>query len=87
MVLAVFKQKIKIMENIIITPENKKQFTAIKNFLEEMKIRFRTEKEDDTLMTEEEFYAKIDKSKQQAREGKVHRLTPELEKELFGDIL
>ncbi|MFA7446457.1 MAG: DUF2683 family protein [Flavobacteriaceae bacterium] len=75
------------MENIIITPENKKQFTAIKNFLEEMKIRFRTEKEDDTLMTEEEFYAKIDKSKQQAREGKVVKYTPELRQKLFGGIL
>ncbi len=75
------------MENIIITPENKKQFTAIKNFLEEMKIHFRTEKEDDTLMTEEEFYEKIDRSIKQVEQGKVHRLTPELQKELFGDIL
>lgn len=75
------------MENIIIMPENKKQFTAIKNFLEEMKVRFRTEKEDDTLMTEEEFYAKIDEAKQEAREGKVVRYTPELRQKLFGDIL
>ena len=75
------------MENIIIIPENKKQFSAIKTFLEEMKIRFRTEKKDDAQMTEEEFYAKIDEAKQQVKEGKVHRLTPELQKELFGDIL
>lgn len=72
------------MENIIITPENKKQFAAIKNFLEEMKIRFRTEKEDDTLMTEEEFYAKIDRSIKQAEEGKVKTLTKEKQKELLG---
>ncbi len=75
------------MENIIIMPENKKQFTAIKNFLEEMKVRFRTEKEDDTLMTEEDFYAKIDEAKQEAREGKIVRYTPELRQKLFGDIL
>lgn len=30
-----------------------------------------TQKEDDTLMTKEEFFAKIDLSLQQAREGKV----------------
>lgn len=29
------------------------------------------QKEDDTLMTKEEFFAKIDESLQQAREGKV----------------
>lgn len=29
---------------------------------------------DDTCMTQEEFYAKIDRSLQQAREGKTHTL-------------
>ena len=72
------------MENIIITPKNKKQFSAIKTFLEEMKIRFRTEKEDDTLMTEEEFYAKIDEAKQEAREGKVTRVKQEDLKAFLG---
>jgi len=75
------------MENIIIIPENKKQFSAIKTFLEEMKIRFKTEKQDDTLMTEEAFYAKIDQAKKQAKEGKVIEYTPELEKKLFKSIL
>ncbi len=75
------------MENIIIIPKNEKQFSAIKTFLEEMKIRFKTEKEDDTLMTEEEFYAKIDNAKQQIKEGNFVEYTPELKKELFGDIL
>lgn len=58
------------MENIIIMPKSEKQFSAIKTFLEEMKIRFKTEKKDDSLLTEEEFYAKIDRAKQQAKEGK-----------------
>lgn len=75
------------MENIIIIPENKKQFSAIKTFLEEMKIRFKTEKQDDTLMTEEEFYVKIDRSIKQAEEGKVVEYTPELEKKFFKSIL
>lgn len=58
------------MDNIIIIPKDKKQFSAIKTFLEAMKIRFRTEKQDDALMTEEEFIAKIDHSLRQAEEGK-----------------
>lgn len=72
------------MENIIIIPENKKQFAAIKAFLEVMKVHFRTEKEDETLMTEEEFYAKIDRSIKQAEEGKVKTLTKEEQKEFLG---
>lgn len=72
------------MENIIIIPENKKQFAAIKTFLEAMKIRFKTEKQDDTLMTEEEFYAKIDHSIKQAEEGNVKILSKEKQKELLG---
>lgn len=62
--------KEKFMDNIIIIPKDKKQFSAIKTFLEAMKIRFRTEKQDDALMTEEEFIAKIDHSLRQAEEGK-----------------
>ena len=42
---------------------------------------------DDTKMTKEEFFAKLDKSIQQAKEGKVTVLTPELQKELFKSVL
>lgn len=58
------------MENIIIVPENKKQFSAIKKFLEVTNIHFRTEKDDDSLMTRDEFYAKIDGSLEDAKNGK-----------------
>lgn len=75
------------METIIIMPENKKQFVAIKSFLKAVNIRFRREKEDDTLMTEEEFYAKIDHSIKQAEEGKVVEYTPELRKKLLKKTL
>lgn len=34
------------------------------------------QKEDDTLLTKEEYFAKIDESLQQAREGKVHEMLP-----------
>jgi antitoxin (DNA-binding transcriptional repressor) of toxin-antitoxin stability system len=43
-------------------------------------------KEDDTLMSREEFFAKIDRALEQARQGKTRLLTPELRKELFGDL-
>ncbi len=74
------------MENIIIIPESKKQSSVIKAFLKEMKIRFEVEK-DDTEMTKEEFFAKIDRAKQEGKEGKVKPLTPELREKLFKSVL
>ncbi len=74
------------MENIIIIPESKKQSAVIKAFLKEMKIRFEVEK-DDTEMTKEEFFAKIDRAKQEVKEGKVKPLTPELREKLFKSVL
>ena len=41
---------------------------------------------DDTLMSKEAFFAKIDHSLQQAKEGKVKVLTPELRATLFGNL-
>ena len=38
-------------------------------------------------MTKEQFYAKIDRAAKQAEAGKKIKLTPELEKELFGGVL
>lgn len=40
--------------------------------------------EDDSLMTEEEFYAKIDRSIQQAKEGKTKTLKKEDLKKFLG---
>ena len=57
------------MEQIIIIPKNEKQSSIIKAFLEEMKIHFKTG-QDNSQMSEDEFYVKIDKAKQQVREGK-----------------
>ena len=31
-------------------------------------------KEDDTLMTKEEFFRRVDEAKEQARQGRVHRI-------------
>lgn len=43
-------------------------------------------KEDDTLMSKEDFFAMIDRSLEEVEQGKVTRLTPELREELFGDL-
>lgn len=43
-------------------------------------------KEDDTLMSKEEFFAMIDRSLEEVEQGKVIKLTPELREELFGDL-
>ena len=40
------------------------------------KLAAQKKEEDDTLMTKEEYFAKIDRSLQQAKEGKVMRMLP-----------
>ena len=71
------------MGSITIYPKNKKQAFLLKSLLEEMKIRFETE-EDNTLLLEEAFYAKIDKSIAQAELGKTKILSEEEQKELLN---
>ena len=77
------------MEPIIIYPKYPRQYSVIKALLEEMKVKFKApaQEKDETLMTKEQFYAKIDRAAKQAEAGKKIRLTPELEKELFGGVL
>lgn len=74
------------MKSITIYPKNEKQKSLLIALLEEMKVRFQIE-EDDAKMSKEEFYSQIDEAIQQAEEGKVHKYTPQLKKELFGSIL
>jgi len=78
-----------MMEPIIIYPKNSHQYSVIKALLEEMKVKFKApfKEKDETLMTEEEFYAKINRASKQAEAGKKIKLTPELEKELFESSL
>lgn len=40
------------------------------------KLAAQKQEEDETLMTEEDYFAKIDHSLQQAKEGKVHEMLP-----------
>lgn len=74
-----------MMESITIYPKSKKQKALLQSLLEEMKVHFEVSKpDDDTLMTEAEFYAKIDRSIKQAEEGNVKILTKEQQKEFLG---
>jgi hypothetical protein len=73
------------METITIFPKNKKQQSLLKSLLEEMQVYFKLEKiSDEALLTEEQFYKKIDRSVKQSEEGKVKRLPKEKQKELLG---
>lgn len=72
------------MESITIYPRNEKQKSLLKSLLEEMKVRFEISKPDEALLSEKDFYAKIDKSIQQAENGELKTLTKEKQKELLG---
>lgn len=72
------------MENIIVYPKNKKQKNLLQSLFKEMNIRFEIEENDDTRMTKEEFYTKIEEAKQEAREGKVTRVKKEDLKSFLG---
>jgi uncharacterized protein YlxP (DUF503 family) len=73
------------MESITIYPKNEKQKSLLKSLLEEMKVKFEisTTKED-SFMSEKDFYAKIDKSILQAKEGKTKTLSKDQQKDFLG---
>lgn len=73
------------MESITIYPKNEKQKSLFTTLLEEMKVWFEIGKSDDeTLLTEKEFIAKIDKSIKQAESGKTIKLAKDKQKEFLG---
>ncbi len=73
------------MESITIYPKNEKQKSLLTTLLEEMKVRFEMKKSDSkTLLTENEFIAKIDKSIKQAENGNTKKLSKAKQKEYLG---
>lgn len=73
------------MESITVYPKNEKQKSLLTSLLEEMKIRFETtQSKDETLLSEEEFYAKIDRAAKQIENGEGTILTKEKQRELLG---
>lgn len=72
------------MESITIYPKNDKQKTLLKSLLEEMKVCFEVGTNDGSLLNEEEYYSKIDKSIEQAEKEKLRTLTSEEQKEFLA---
>lgn len=73
------------MEKITVYPRNAKQKSLLKSLLEEMKVRFEIAiTKDETLLSEKDFYAKIDKSITQAENGNTKPLTKDKQKDLLG---
>ncbi|MEC5164890.1 hypothetical protein RCH18_000612 [Flavobacterium sp. PL11] len=73
------------MDSIIIYPKNEQQKSLLKSLLKEMKVRFEVaESEEQTLLSESEFVAKIDKSIMQVDSGQTKKLTKEQQKEFLG---
>jgi len=69
------------MEALIVEPKNKKELQAIKAVLKALDISFRTGEES---LYDPEFVAKIKKSEQQVKEGKVTRVKKEELKNFLG---
>ena len=73
------------MELITIYPKNEKQKSLLKSLLEEMQVRFVVGRYDDQiLLSETEYIAKIDKSLKQAESGKTKNLEKDQQKEFLG---
>ena len=72
------------MESITIYPKDEKQKSLLKSLLEELKVRFEFGEKDETLLSEEDFYKKIDKSIEQAESGKTKNLSKDKQREFFN---
>lgn len=72
------------MESITIYPKDEKQKSLLKSLLEELKVRFEMGEKDETLLSEEDFYKKIDKSIAQAESGNKKILPKDKQKEFLG---
>ncbi len=73
------------MESIIIYPKNEKQKSLLRTLFEEMKIHYKmSSSENDSLLTEDEFLAKIDRSMEQAQKGKTKKLSADRQKDFLS---
>ncbi len=65
------------MDTIILHPTDARQFSFLKELMEKLSVSFtikKDKKKDDSLFTKEEYFAMLDASIQEAKEGKVHRM-------------
>ncbi|MDR0829515.1 MAG: hypothetical protein LBN95_05315 [Prevotellaceae bacterium] len=80
------------MNTVIAYPTTANQITLLETLLKELKIRFaikKTNETDPTLYSKDAYFAMIDGRVQNIEQGKSELIeyTPELEKELFAEIL
>lgn len=73
------------MDRITIYPKNEKQKSLLTSLLEEMKVRFEIGKYDEpVLLSENDYFAKINKSLEQAESGKTIKIGKDQQKDLLG---
>ena len=73
------------METFTVYPKKRKAKSLLKSLLEEMKVRFEiATTADETLFSEKDFFAKIDKSITQAENGNSKQLPKNKQKEFLG---
>jgi hypothetical protein len=73
------------MESIIAYPRNEKQISLLKSLFNEMKVRFEVANfSDETLLSEKDFFSKIDKSVSQLKLKKTKILSKSDQKEFLG---
>ncbi len=73
------------MERMTVYPKNEKQKSLLISLLKEINVRFVIECSNDvTLLSEEDFFAKIDKSIDQAEKGNTKTLTMAKQKKFLG---
>lgn len=80
------------METLIVEPKNKKQLNAIKAFLKELNVSFKSNNErsanpspsGDAWFLDPQNVAIVEKGIEQAKKGQSVPLTDDLKKELFG---
>lgn len=72
------------MDSIIVYPKDNKQKSLLKSLLKEMKIRYDVKESDETLLSEEDFFHKIDKSIKQAESGETKKITKQEQEDLLG---
>ena len=73
------------MESIAVYPKNAKQKSLLQSLLEEMKVRYEiATSNDETLLSEKDFFAKIDKSIAQSENGNTKVLSKDKQKEFLG---
>ncbi len=73
------------MESITVYPKNAKQKSLLQSLLEEMKVRYEiATSNDETVLSEKDFFAKIDRSITQSENGNTKVLSKDKQKEFLG---